>query len=481
MILHEIAAIKSQKLFESLQMYVEMMADQKSEAHTVEQGIWDGLLKLGNALLREFFAHHGDGDIGPLLELTDGQQIPKRRLISRQYLSIFGTLHVKRMCYGRNEIEAVPLDAKLNLPKRKHSYLLQKWSLSFAIQDSYKETVDKIARFLHIKLSNRTLENMTRWVAQSVEGFQKHHPPPHPDTEGPLIVAAADGTRVPICQYESKSEIASHKDGSTIGKQKVACVGAVYTIEFFYRNVEDVIDEIMREQVQSRRPKPKHKRVQAHLIKGKEGTFSWMAKEVASRNPVGKKPVICLCDGEKALWQTKRRYLKNTIEIADIFHALEKIWLAAHCFHDRGTTKAAMFVEKRLRMLLEGKVSYVVSGLRQMATKRKLKGKQKKTIKLVTGYLYYNRTRMRYNEYLEKGYPIGSGAVEGSGRHLVKDRLCRTGMSWTMEGAQAMLHLRAVYLNHEWEPFWEYHVQCQHDLLYGHIPPVICEDRFQVA
>lgn len=98
-------------------------------------------------------------------------------------------------------------------------------------------------------------------------------------------------------------------------------------------------------------------------------------------------------------------------------------------------------------MLLEGKVSYVISGLRQMATKHQLKGKQKKTIKQVTGYFYYNRSRMRYDEYLAKGYPIGSGAAEGSGRHLVKDRLCRTGMRWTMEGAQAMLDLRSVYIS----------------------------------
>ena len=108
-----------------------------------------------------------------------------------------------------------------------------------------------------------------------------------------------------------------------------------------------------------------------------------------------------------------------------------------------------------------------------MATKHHLKGVPKKTIEQVTGYFQYNQPRMRYDEYLAKGYPIGSGVAEGACRHLVKDRLERTGMRWTLQGAQAMLDLRATYLNDEWEPFWEHHIKRQQDLLYGQIDPMI--------
>ena len=55
--------------------------------------------------------------------------------------------------------------------------------------------------------------------------------------------------------------------------------------------------------------------------------------------------------------------------------------------------------------------------------------------------------------------PIGSGVVEGACRHLVKDRMERTGMRWIPSGAQAMLDLRATYLNGDWNAFWEYHVE----------------------
>jgi hypothetical protein len=80
--------------------------------------------------------------------------------------------------------------------------------------------------------------------------------------------------------------------------------------------------------------------------------------------------------------------------------------------------------------------------------------------------LQRNRDQMKYDLYLAKGYPIGSGVVEGACRHLVKDRLERTGMRWRPEGAQAMLELRATYLNEDWESFWAYHVEQEDERLY---------------
>ena len=77
-----------------------------------------------------------------------------------------------------------------------------------------------------------------------------------------------------------------------------------------------------------------------------------------------------------------------------------------------------------------------------------------------------NREHMRYDEYLAAGYPIGSGVTEGACRQLVKDRLEQTGMRWTVEGAQAMLHVRALYLNDQWEEFQEYRVEQEQARLY---------------
>jgi hypothetical protein len=256
--------------------------------------------------------------------------------------------------------------------------------------------------------------------------------------------------------------------GEKANKKKMAAVGAVDTIDPFVRTAEEVIDEVLREKAAKRRPRPANQRVRAELLVGKVALFLWLADEVVRRNPSGTKPLVFLSDGERALHDRQNEYLpEDVICILDLFHVLERLWKAAWCFFDEATQRreAHQWVEKSLRMLLEGKVRYVVGGLRQMMTKRHLKGARRKTIREVTGYLARNRGRMKYDEYLAAGYPIGSGVVEGACRHLVKDRLERAGMRWVPSGAQAMLDLRGTYLNGDWESFWTYHVEQEDDRL----------------
>ena len=145
------------------------------------------------------------------------------------------------------------------------------------------------------------------------------------------------------------------------------------------------------------------------------------------------------------------RSIVGVVCILDLFHVLERLWQAAHCFHPEGSEEARAFVTDRLLRLLRGEVGYVIGGLKQMATKHKLKGSRARQLSAVIGYLERNRRFMHYDQYLASGYPIGSGVAEGACRHLVKDRMELTGMRWCIPGAQAMLDLRAVYINGDWD------------------------------
>jgi hypothetical protein len=160
-------------------------------------------------------------------------------------------------------------------------------------------------------------------------------------------------------------------------------------------------------------------------------------------------------------------WLPRAVGVLDLFHVLERLWTAAHCFHAEGSPEAATFLSHRLTMLLEGKVGHVIGGLRRLSARHALKGEKLKRLNAAITYYENNREHMQYDEYLAAGYPIGSGVAEGACRHLVKDRMEGTGMRWTVPGAQAMLHLRAVYLNGRWDEFIEHHVETEQDRLYG--------------
>ena len=176
------------------------------------------------------------------------------------------------------------------------------------------------------------------------------------------------------------------------------------------------------------------------------------------RDPSATKTRIALTDGERALQIQVERTLNVTL-ILDLIHALEKLWKAAYVFHAEGSLEADLWVLDRTLRILLGDVGQVVKGIRQSITKRALAGAKRKTLEGVAGYLYRNRARMRYDEYLAQGWPIASGPVEGACKNLIKDRMERSGMRWTEQMAEAIVQLRAIYLSGDFDCYWQFHIE----------------------
>ena len=478
------------KTFRNLVERMPHAADQQQPIHQVEEVLFRDLLRIGRCLLQAFVDMAGIGDVGPTLTVAGesasdpDQELPRLdRPHTRPYLSIFGEIPIGRTCYGRGRIEAAPLDAQLHLPHRQYSYLLQQWPGSFVADDAHAESIRKPGTILGLEITVRASEDLNREQAGDVEVFQDRLPVPAAAEEGPPLVVTADCKGVPLVRSALPPDKATdppppapaHRrrgKGEKANKEKTAAVGAVYTIEPFVRQADDVIEEVMRKKARERRPDPQNKRVRAELLAGKAALFVWLAGEVIRRNPDGKKPVIFLSDGGRALHDRRGEHLpEDTICILDLFHVLERLWKAAWCFFDERTQKheARQWVEERLKRLLEGKADAVIRGLRRQATQRGSKGQKRKTVRDAADYFERNRDRMKYDEYLAAGNPIGSGVVEGACRHLVKDRMERTGMRWLPSGAQAMLDLRATYLNGDWDAFRSFHVTQEDQRLYGKI------------
>ena len=103
-----------------------------------------------------------------------------------------------------------------------------------------------------------------------------------------------------------------------------------------------------------------------------------------------------------------------------------------------------------------------------MATERGLRGQKLKDVWTACNYLENNLQRMRYGEYLAAGYPIASGVIEGACRHLVKDRMERTGMRWREPNAGAMLFVRALEVTDLWESFQTHRQAVERKRLHPH-------------
>jgi hypothetical protein len=260
-----------------------------------------------------------------------------------------------------------------------------------------------------------------------------------------------------------------------VSKKQMAYVGAVYSIAPFVRTAKDVIDEVRRRKRSPDRPRPVQKHLWAQMTRIKQGEawpaapllFIAMAFECCERDAKRQKTLVCLMDGERQLWDLQQKWFGRAVGILDLFHALKRLWQVAHCLHGEKSAGACEFVTHHLQMLLEGKVGYVIRNFRSLIKHHGLKGSKKKTVESAITYYENNREHMRYDEYLAAGYPIASGVIEGACHHFVKDRMEGAGMRWELEGAQAMLSLRAIYLNGQWDDFMTYRILTEQASLYG--------------
>jgi hypothetical protein len=471
--------IKSQKEFEAMVAWIDQADEEGLRIDQVERDLFGRLLALGFSLLEAYVAKCGCGDAGEAVERDDRVLCRSAEPHRRRYLSIFGELTLQRFVYAirpKQKIEHAPLDEQLGLPPGEWSYVLEDWLQKLCVKDSFDEGVQTLHDWLGVKLNVRGAESINRRMAKHAESYRESQSQPPSEEEGEIMVLAGDGKGVPM-RRPLEERIGHSKrrgKGEKKNKKQMAYVGAVYTIDRYPRTADDVVDEVQREQRAADRPKPQHKRVWVEMTGGREDAlangktrlFAQLGIEVESRKTDQDQPIVCLMDGERALWAAMRQWLpERTVGILDLYHVMEYLWKAAHCFHAEKSDTAEEFVTARLRMLLEGKVGYLIGGLRRKLAS--LCGVKRKRLLRVIGYLENNRAHMRYDEYLAAGYPIGSGVIEGACRHVVKDRMELSGMRWTVDGAQAMLYLRSIYLNGDWQEFDEYRIQTEQNTLYS--------------
>lgn len=170
-----------------------------------------------------------------------------------------------------------------------------------------------------------------------------------------------------------------------------------------------------------------------------------------------------LVDGDRKqlcwIQRAEKRYGLTLTIVLDIIHVIEYLRIAAHAFHGAGTKEAERYVAERLLKVLDGKAGWFAGGMRRAAKNQGLPELRRKRVEKCANYLKNYSKYLRYDRTLKDGLPIGTGAVEGACRFLVKDSLDITGARWSLEGAEAVLRLRALAGSSDYEEYWKFHLE----------------------
>lgn len=178
-----------------------------------------------------------------------------------------------------------------------------------------------------------------------------------------------------------------------------------------------------------------------HLGGHKEFLAKWESHTEAYNNK------ICIADGAKWIWNWAEDCYPGMVQILDFFHAVEKIGsYAALQYEDKEERCKWMDIQKkRLRNNEAGKIKEELHG---HITKSKEAEKARTD---AVRYYENNESRMQYKTYIDKGYLIGSGAIESAHRNVIQQRLKLSGQRWSIKGAQQITNLRACKKSNQWD------------------------------
>jgi hypothetical protein len=467
----------------ALEQWVGAAAREGVPAHEVERHLFDGVLRLGATLFDAFLKLVGPGEVGTTATLDDGRVVPRlEEPRARRLLTVFGQFVIKRWVYAQRDgqkIELAPTDQRLQLPESDLSYLLQEWDQMLGIEHAFGKVRDTLESVLRLKQPVDTLERNNRQMAEPMLEFHESQPPAQRSDDAELLVATEDNKGIPMVRPAAEKPVGAHRaKGEKANKKQMACLGCVYSVDRHVRTAQELVAILFRDpdRPQTKLPEAQQKRYWAELtqthegveVRGQELVFAHLSEEIERRRRP-RQMLIHLCDGQKSLETDRASYLPIdawTVDILDLMHAIPRLWEAAHVFHAEGSPQASAFVRERLLEVLNGRVASVVRGLRYLGTARHIAGADRKRLRRACAYLKANQHRMRYDEYLRKGYPIATGVIEGACRHVIKDRMERAGMRWQVPGAQAMLHLRAVSASGDWEKYQQFRIESENQRLY---------------
>ena len=177
--------VKQRKILQEIYEYVSGAALGK-DLYSVESDLFRYVLSMGHAFLCEVIARHGTGKgEGPITVGDD--DLPYHMDKETTYQSVFGEVQINRAYYwSKGEKGFFPLDAELNLPYRRYSYLLDKWVQSSVVEMPYHKSVDRFAELLGIPVTKLGQQNVAREVGSYFTEFYRQKPIFDPATEGSL-------------------------------------------------------------------------------------------------------------------------------------------------------------------------------------------------------------------------------------------------------------------------------------------------------
>jgi hypothetical protein len=367
---------------------------------------------------------------------------------SRPILTVVGWARIERpyyLCPSCNTGQ-FPADVQLDIDKTDFSPGVRRMLAAVGSEAAFARGRAQIKLLAGLEVTAKAVERTAESIGQDIEARQQTdirrarqlHLPVVAGPPIPYLYVQMDGTQVFVVKSETEG-----RAGRTSGqpaRTRECKLGAVFT--------QTAVDE------QGRPVRDEHSTTYVGAIESAEEFGLRLYTEAWNRGWERASIRVVMGDGSHWIWNIADQHFPGAIQIVDLYHARQHLWETARKLYPADEVAQKRWLLRKLDWLDNGKIEKLTAALRKLADAETIPEVAKALVNEAE-YFDTNRDRMRYPDFRSNGLFVGSGVIEAGCKTVIGSRLKRSGMFWTVFGANAIIALRCCCLSGKFEAYWE--------------------------
>jgi hypothetical protein len=377
-----------------------------------------------------------------------GQVAKYEEMRSRPILTVVGWARIERPYYLCPSCHTgqFPADVELDIEKTDFSPGVRRMLAAVGSEAAFAQGRQQMKLLAGLEVTAKAVERTAESIGQDIEARQQTdirrakqlHLPIVAGPPIPYLYVQMDGTQVFVVKSETQG-----RAGRTTGqpaRTRECKLGAVFT--------QTTVDE------EGRPMRDEHSTTYVGAIESAEEFGLRLYTEVWNRGWDRATLRVVIGDGSHWIWNIADQHFPGAIQIVDLYHARQHLWDLARKLYPANEAAQKRWLMHKLDWLENGKIEKLVAALRKL-TDANISPEIGKAITNEAEYFDTNRERMRYPEFRKKNLFVGSGVIEAGCKAVIGSRLKRSGMFWTVRGANAIIALRCCCISGKFESYWE--------------------------
>lgn len=424
-------------------VFTSLRSTGRVDLEAVETATRGALHRAGAAVLKELLA--APAEFPGQVSCPCGEQARYHQMRPKQLVTVLGRVETERpyyLCPACHQGQS-PRDQELDVEGTEYSPGVRRMMAVVGSETSFEQGREQLELLAGLKVTTKAVERQAETIGADIaareqvrieQGLQEEWPG-IAGPEIPVLYLEMDGTGVPMIASETEGRAGKLSEQAHTREVKLGCVFTQTTRDAKGRPVRDEASTTYTGGIETAPAFGRRLCVEAHR-----------------RGWDRAKKKVALGDGAPWIWNSVGEHLPEAIQIVDLYHARQHLWDLSAKLWPTDDRRRQRWTRQQEKKLDGGRIEALVRHLRSLSPAHP---EAAELLRQAADYFATNAQRMRYPVFRRQHLFVGSGVIEAGCKTIIGNRLKRSGMFWTVRGANAIIALRCHRRSGEFENYWE--------------------------